>query len=84
MSLFGESDQKETQDSLSLLIDSVRRTSIFSLFSEQVHSPRAESGQASSIARVLPRIRVEKYATLSEPREKAFKGKSNSNSRVSS
>jgi hypothetical protein len=37
-SLFGESDQAETQNSLSLSIDSIRRASKFSVVSEQVHS----------------------------------------------
>ena len=82
-SLLGEYYQAETQDSLPLSIYSTRSASKFSLFSEQVHSSWNESGQASSMARVLPRTRAEKYATLLEPLEKAFQGKSNSNSRVS-
>ena len=82
-SLFGEYYQAETQDSLPLSICSTRSASKFSLFSEQVHSSWNESGQASSMARVLPRTRAEKYATLLEPLEKAFQEKSNSNSRVS-
>ena len=82
-SLFGECDPTATQNSLSLSINSIRRASKFSLFSEQVHSSWNESGQASSMARVLPRTLAEKYGTLLEPLEKAFQGRSNSNSRVS-
>ena len=42
-SLSGEPHQAETQNSLSLSIDSIRRASVFSLFSEQVHSSWTES-----------------------------------------
>ena len=51
--LFGKSYPTETQNSLSLTIDSIRRASKFSVVSEQVHSSWSESGQASSRARVF-------------------------------
>ena len=81
--LFGEYYQAETQNSLSRSIDSIGRASMFSLFSEQVHLSWTKRGQASSMGIVLPRPRAERYAALSEPLEKAFQRKSNSNSRVS-
>ena len=61
----------------------IRRAPKFSVFSEQVHSSWTESGQASSMARVLPRTRAEKYATLLEPFEEPFQEASDSNTRVS-
>ena len=81
--LFGEYYQAETQDSVSLSINSIGRASKFSVFSEQVHSSWTESGQASSMARVLPWTRAEKYATRLEPLEIAFQEASDSNSMIS-
>jgi hypothetical protein len=57
------------------------RSSLYSL-NKCIHH-ELESGQASSVARVLSQTRVEKYATLFKPLKKAFQGKSNFNSRLS-